>query len=67
MKMEQWIEQQIDKIKKDIENHPDTLKIPDYTLGWIASMLESAWSRGRNQGSNEAYENVQKWREETNE
>lgn len=61
MEMEQWIEKQINKLKKEIEKRPD-VEIPDHTLEWIAGMFESAWSRGRNQGSNEAYENVRSWR-----
>lgn len=62
MKMEDWIAGRIEKIKGAAERNPEAIKIPDHTLEWFAQMLESAWGRGKHQGSDEAYENVNRWR-----
>lgn len=67
MEKEQWIDDKIAKLKQDAEKYPKDIKISDCHLNWIRDMFDSAWERGASEGRNEAYNNVKKWRKESDE
>lgn len=60
MKKDEWIASRMDVLK----SHGECV-IPESTLAWIADMFDIAWQHGNIEGSKEAYDNVNKWRNET--